>query len=90
LTALRVADCFTHGSTKAEVIAQYLKEVLDACQNAGLKVVATVCGLGTNNMKSLKLLVASKMKPLFRFHNQEIATIYDSPHLLKCTHNLFT
>jgi hypothetical protein len=29
------------------------------------------------------------MKPLFRFHNQEIATVYDPPHLLECTRNLF-
>jgi hypothetical protein len=38
-----VAYFFTHGSTKAEMTVQYLREVLDACQNAGLKVVATVC-----------------------------------------------
>jgi hypothetical protein len=28
--------------TKSEMFAQFLKEVLDACQNAGLQVVATV------------------------------------------------
>jgi hypothetical protein len=27
----------------------------------------------------LKLLGASKRKPFFRFHNQEIATLYDPP-----------
>jgi hypothetical protein len=68
---------------------QYLKEVLDACQNTGLKVVATVCDMGANNVKAMKLFGASKRKPFFRFHNQEIATIYDPPHLLKCTRNLF-
>jgi hypothetical protein len=26
---------------------QYVKQVLDACQNAGLKVVATVCDMAT-------------------------------------------
>jgi hypothetical protein len=45
--------------------------------------------MGANNVKALKLLGASKRKPFFRFHNQEIATVYDSPHLLKCTPNLF-
>jgi hypothetical protein len=84
-----VAYYFTRGSTKAEVIVQYLKEVLDACQNAGLKVVATVCDMGASNVKPLKLLGASKRKPLFRFHDQDIATVYDPPHLLKCTRNLF-
>jgi hypothetical protein len=72
-----VAYYFTRGSTKAEVI--------DACHNAGLKVVAIVCDMGANNVKALKLLSASKRRPLFRFHNQGIATVYDPPHLLKCT-----
>jgi hypothetical protein len=30
------------GSTKGEMLVNFLMEVLDACQNAGLKVVATV------------------------------------------------
>jgi hypothetical protein len=85
-----VAYYFTRGSTKAEMIVQYLKEVHDdTCQNAGLKVVATVCDMGANNVKALKLLGATKRKPLFRFHNQDIATVYDPPHLLKWTRNLF-
>ncbi|PNF26456.1 hypothetical protein B7P43_G16258 [Cryptotermes secundus] len=84
-----VAYYFTRGSTKAEMIVQYFKEVLDACQNAGLKVVAIVCDMGANNIKALKLLCASKRKPLFRVRNQEIATVYDLPHLLKCTQNFF-
>ncbi|PNF26771.1 hypothetical protein B7P43_G18200, partial [Cryptotermes secundus] len=50
-------------STKEEMIVQYLKEVLDACQNAGLKVVATVCDMGANNVKALKLLGAFRRKP---------------------------
>jgi hypothetical protein len=66
LTALRVlrilvarnqpvAYYFSRGSTKAEVIVQFLKEVFDTCQKAGLQVVATVCDMGTNNVKALKL-----------------------------------
>jgi hypothetical protein len=34
-------------------------------------------------------LGASKRKPFFRFHNQEIAIVHDPPDLLKCTRNLF-
>jgi hypothetical protein len=84
-----VAYYFSRGSTKAEMIVQFLNEVLDACQNAGLKVVATVCDMGANNVKAFKLLGATKGKPSFKFRNQEIATVYDPPHLLKCTQNLF-
>jgi hypothetical protein len=36
-----------------------------ACQNVGLHVVATVCDMGTNNIKTLKLLGATKRKPFF-------------------------
>jgi hypothetical protein len=41
------------------------------------------------NVKAFKLLGTSKRKPLFRFHDQDIATVYDPFHLLKCTRNLF-
>jgi hypothetical protein len=85
-----VTYCFTHESTKAEVTVQYLNEVFDACQNAGLKVVATVCDMGAIMIKALKPLHDTKRKLFFRFHNEEITTVYDDPpHLLKCTHNLF-
>jgi hypothetical protein len=71
------------------MIVQILSEVLDACQNAGLQVVATVCDMGANNVKTLKMLGATKRKPSFRFHKQEIATVCDPTYLLKCTRNLF-
>jgi len=45
--------------------------------------------MGANNFKALKLLGATRWKPLFKFQNREIVTVYDPPHLLKCTRNLF-
>ena len=80
-----VAYYLSRGSTKAEMLMQFLKEVLDACQNVGLHVVATVCYMGTNNVKAMKLLGSTGVEPFFQFQNQAIATIYDPPHLLKCT-----
>jgi hypothetical protein len=74
-----VAYYFSCGSTKAEMTVQLLSEVLDACQNTGLQVVATVCDMGANNVKALKLMGATKRNPSFKFHNQEIATVYDLP-----------
>ena len=38
-----VAYYLSCGSTKAEMLVQFLKDVLDACQNVGLHVVATAC-----------------------------------------------
>jgi hypothetical protein len=71
-----------HGSTTAEILVQFLNEVLSACYNVGLHVVATVCDMGTNNVKALKLLGSIIRKPFFQFQNQAI-TIYDPPHILK-------
>jgi len=45
--------------------------------------------MGTKNIKAMKLLGSTGEEPFFQFQNQAIATIYDPPHLLKCTHNLF-
>jgi hypothetical protein len=45
--------------------------------------------MGADDVKALKLLGATRRKPSFKFQNQAIATIYDPPHLVKCTHNLF-
>jgi hypothetical protein len=35
-----VAYYFSRESTRAEIIMQFLIEIIDACQNAGLQVVA--------------------------------------------------
>ena len=84
-----VAYYLSGGSTMAEMLVQFLNEVLGACWNVGLHVVATVLDMGTNNVKAVKLLGSARSEPFFQFQNQAIASIYDPPHLLKCTHNLF-
>ena len=83
-----VAYYFIAGSTNADLL-KFLEEVLGACQNAGLHIVATVCDMNANNIKALQLLGATRQKPLFKFQDQEIVTLCDTPHLLKCTRNLF-
>jgi hypothetical protein len=40
-------------------------------------------------MGANKLLGVSEMTSFFRFRDWEIAAIFDPPHLLKCTSNLF-
>jgi hypothetical protein len=67
-----VAYYFSRESTKAEMIVQLLSVVLVAYQNAGLQVVATVCDMGANNVKALKLLGATKRKSSFRFHKKKL------------------
>ena len=65
------------------MLVSFLMEVLDACHNAGLVVVATVCDMGANNVKALKQLVVSEKTPFCGFRDQEIAAVFDPPHLLK-------
>jgi hypothetical protein len=42
--------------------AKFLEEVLNACQNAGLQVVATAYDMGTSKAKALKLLCVTEME----------------------------
>jgi hypothetical protein len=65
------------------MLVQFLHEVLGAYQNVGPHVVDTVCDMGTNIVKALRLFGATKRKPFFQFQNQAIATIYGPPYLLK-------
>jgi hypothetical protein len=71
-----VAYYLSRGSTKADMLMQFLKEVFDAYKNVGLRVVATVCDMGTNNVKAMKLL-GSTGENHSSFQNQKIETIYD-------------
>jgi hypothetical protein len=45
--------------------------------------------MGANNVTALILLGATICHPYFKFQNQETVTMYDPPHLLKCTRSLF-
>jgi hypothetical protein len=84
-----VAYYFIPGNTNASLLVEFLKEVLGACQNAGLRV-ASVCDMGANNVKALKEFGATVRHPYLKeYQNQQIVTVYDPPHLLKCTRNLF-
>ena len=84
-----VAYYLIHGSTNGPLLATFLKDVLDACHDAGVEVVATVCDMAANNVSALNKLGVTEMSPFFTHKHQEIAAIFDPPHLLKCTRNLF-
>jgi hypothetical protein len=84
-----VAYYFSHSSTSALIISSMLKEIVPLIISSGLKVMATVCDMGTNNVRALKLLGASFQSPFFSIGDMKIFTIFDPPHLLKCFRNLF-
>ena len=63
-------------------VATFLEDVLDACHDGGLEVVATVCDMAANNVSALKKLGVTEKRPFFSRNNKEIAAIFDPPHLL--------
>ncbi|KAG8238358.1 hypothetical protein J437_LFUL018126 [Ladona fulva] len=72
--------------TKSEVIVSLMEVVLQQCHEAGLRVIATV---GANNIKAIRSIGSSISHPFVTFNNQTIFTIFDPPHLLKATRNIF-
>ena len=59
-----------HGCTEGDVLLNFLMDVLDACQKAGLEVTVTMCSMDANNVKALKLLGISEKTPFFRFQDR--------------------
>ncbi|KAG8228694.1 hypothetical protein J437_LFUL008683 [Ladona fulva] len=84
-----VAFYFSHKATPGVILADLIREVLGAPQSTGLKIAATVCDMGSNNILALRILGSTLHNPCFCFNGQEIFTLHDPPHLLKCTRNMF-
>jgi hypothetical protein len=76
-------------STEGETLVIFLLEVLGACQNSGLLVVATVFDLSAKNVKAFKQLGVSEKTPFFQVLQSRFAAGVDPPHPLKCTCNIF-
>ncbi|XP_063244534.1 uncharacterized protein LOC134544224 isoform X3 [Bacillus rossius redtenbacheri] len=49
-----IACFFTRSGMKGPALKQAIQQVLGACLAVGLKVVATVCDMGTNNVSALR------------------------------------
>jgi hypothetical protein len=79
---------FSHRNTKSYLLVRSFNEDIGTCQNGRLRVVTTVYDMGAKNVKALKLLGATIHKPYSNLQDQNIVTVYDPPHLLKCTRNL--
>lgn len=85
-----VAFYFNHNGCKAEILQKYMFEVLRAAKNiAKVNVVTTICDMGVHNVKCYKDLGVTIEKPYFFHEGEKIHTLYDPPHLLKCTYSLF-
>lgn len=69
-----------------------IRQVIDFIQGAGFTVIATVCDQGGTNRAAINKLVGAvspgELRDYFYHKDRTIFTIFDPPHLLKCTRNL--
>lgn len=85
-----VAYYFSNGAVTGTKLAKTIVEMIKACRDiAKLTVVATINACGSTNVKALKQLGSSVTTPYLLIGDQKIFTIFDPPHLLKCTASLF-
>ncbi|KOB58244.1 Uncharacterized protein OBRU01_25365 [Operophtera brumata] len=93
-----VSFTFSSGATKGPELAKQIKEIITELQNAGLKVLATVCDQGSNNRQAIKCLMTeargsylrrgeTPKDNVFLVNDAEIVPLYDPPHLLKGIRN---
>ncbi|XP_030765395.1 uncharacterized protein LOC115889514 [Sitophilus oryzae] len=85
---------------KSDVVVNSIKEVVLACQHAGLKVWALICDQGTPNVAAINKMYKYTAEEYIRngeenrlfgvkIGEQEVIPLYDPPHLLKCIRNNF-
>lgn len=85
-----IAFYFSHEAVSGVQLKQIIIEVIEACQKiAKLEVVSTICDCGTPNVKALQNMGSSVLNPFILVGGKKIFTIFDPPHLLKCTTSLF-
>ncbi|CAK1602845.1 unnamed protein product [Parnassius mnemosyne] len=93
-----VAYTFSSGSTSTAELATLIKEVIRKLHGVGLRVLATVCDQGTNNVSSINSLIKEtkgkyflKNEELYRdtfeVDDKEVISLYDLPHLIKGIRN---
>jgi hypothetical protein len=93
-----ISFTFSNGPIKATDLKKIITGAITACQNIGLKVVATVCDQGSANQAIINSLLADTKEKCLRegtenkhfgfvVNAKEIVPLFDVPHLLKCVRN---
>ena len=83
-----VAYYFSRNGISSNKLKVILEDILDNMHKVNIPVCATVCDMGTTNVKALKDLGCTVKNPFFSFQGRKIFSIFDAPHLLKCIRNL--
>lgn len=94
-----VTFMFINSTIKTSSLVVAIKEVFQAVQATELNVVSLICDQASTNIVAINILKAEtnakylkqfgKEKQIFEFElgGQEIVSLYDPPHLLKCIRN---
>ncbi|KXZ75664.1 Transposable element P transposase-like Protein [Tribolium castaneum] len=98
-----VAFAFCKSAMKASNIVSFYKQIVAAATAVGLNIVASVCDMGSNNIKAINALLDHSKRvraseddvvqdnvirvPLPDNQYQEVIPLFDPPHLLKAFRN---
>lgn len=92
---------FCYGATKYPDIINILKKIVRMCNEIGLKIIATVCDQGTNNVAAVNTLVnetrakylrngrEASHEYIFELDDTRIIPLFDIPHIFKGIRNNF-
>lgn len=80
---------FSNTACHSTELYRLLSQCILALQNIGLKVVIVVSDMGTNNKQLSNHLGITPQNPYFILNDQKIFFLFDVPHLLKATRNMF-
>ncbi|XP_034246904.1 uncharacterized protein LOC117648507 [Thrips palmi] len=90
---LPVAYYLVKGQTPTNVLARLVKDVVAALMKIGLKVLATVSDMGSNNRAAVNKLRSNceegEYEPAYKVDGQLIVHVWDVPHIAKNVRNNF-
>ncbi|KAH9631326.1 hypothetical protein HF086_007661 [Spodoptera exigua] len=89
---------FSAGSTRKEVLARLIKQIIQELNRIGFTVMATVCDQGTSNVSATNYLIEDTRQKylrnntilkhsIFEVEGKTVIPLYDLPHLLKGLRN---
>ncbi|XP_062535053.1 uncharacterized protein LOC134204247 [Armigeres subalbatus] len=76
-----------HNSLGSEIQMKFIKKTVKAIRETKLIPIALVMDQSTTNQKMAREVGATMDNPIIKIHNENIAIMFDTPHLLKNARN---
>lgn len=80
---------FVKNGMEATTLVHLIREVVTTCFSAHINVEVLVCDMNLLNIEALSLLGSNEERPYFTHDGKRIVTIFNPPHLLISTRNMF-